>query len=117
MGRRNSRYMAAKACGRTQGKNGSDYEKKVYEVGMMSIGVTIYCHHYTPDGKHCVGSSISSDQANQCPGVMQYSLMGGKFTCECPRPLVGDVKKDHSKCTAATCPWVAEGKECPHYGK
>ena len=58
---------APNGCGRERlvKDASSDKEKEIYEVGMLTIAVTIFCHHYNEDGKHLVTNGLSSEHAKK----------------------------------------------------
>eukprot|EP00755_Sulcionema_specki_P025558 Sspe_Gene.83598::Locus_54833_Transcript_1_1_Confidence_1.000_Length_999::g.83598::m.83598 len=89
---------------------------KLYGVTKTSAKYTCYCHHFTPDGVHCVLRGHPSSAARKCRGVLYakksaaaMNFFGvGSLVLECKPRSDG-----HRRCRATMCPYMAEG-ECPH---
>eukprot|EP00457_Paulinella_chromatophora_P017850 gb/GEZN01019004.1/.p1 GENE.gb/GEZN01019004.1/~~gb/GEZN01019004.1/.p1 ORF type:complete len:109 (+),score=3.65 gb/GEZN01019004.1/:32-358(+) len=78
----------------------------LYHLNAMPQNIdSMWCHHFTAGGKHCVLNNLPSSEANKCNGVM-YGQSG----------LCGGQRESNDKCTKDKCPFLKEGKSCP-YGK
>lgn len=91
------------------------------------FGVTVYirlsvcAQHITAgiqEGNHCVLNGIPSENARHCCGVIYVKIgfSGKSLYCSYQRRAKKLSAPDagHDKCNAATCPFVAEGKDCPY---
>ena len=86
-------------------------ERETYNCGVLS-GDTMWCHHLDEaTGKHVVLHDLPTIGRKKCGGVIYFSVgfKGKAFTCGKMRPK----GKGHDRCTAARCPYMRDGKECP----
>ncbi|KAJ9459219.1 hypothetical protein DIPPA_31790 [Diplonema papillatum] len=90
---------------------------RLYGVTKTAAKFTCYCHHFTPDKRHCALDGVPPNQANQCRGVLfankgaaALSFFGvSALTLECKPRGSG-----HRKCRKKLCPFIAAGASCPH---
>eukprot|EP01061_Rhynchopus_euleeides_P027843 TRINITY_DN45261_c0_g1_i1.p1 TRINITY_DN45261_c0_g1~~TRINITY_DN45261_c0_g1_i1.p1 ORF type:complete len:110 (+),score=26.87 TRINITY_DN45261_c0_g1_i1:133-462(+) len=88
---------------------------ELYGVSGFSAKHTCFCHHFSPEGDHCVLNGIPSKGTRQCKGIMYakasssvLSVMGvGSVELQCKS------RPGNRTCLETHCPYVAEGGVCP----
>lgn len=107
------------SCGFTVIVHRSPYSRAVQDFGM--------CHHFTWDGKHCVGTGLGSEHGNRCAG--RLCIVGGIADLQICKAVgstacskFGDVdlveaacgRSVGGVCSTESCPFLAEGIPCPY---
>ena len=95
------------------------HQSNIYGVSKTGSKFTCYCHHFTPDGRHCVEQGLGPEEARVCRGVMfgdikaaAWALIGmGNIKLVCRKQ---NVPPTHTMCRATQCPFVAAGQLCPY---
>ena len=108
-----SKTVKNKICGWTRPpENALEEEKALYNATLI-YSDTMYCHHLSKDGKHCVLNNLPSTQARRCGGIMYVAFdWGVSLTCDNFRPSY-----THTRCTEERCPYMKETGTCPYMPK
>ena len=105
-----SRKRTQSVCNWTRpGENAVEKEKEIYNA-TMTYSDTMYCHHLSVDGRHCVLNNLPSSEARKCGGIMYVSFDWGiSLSCDNYRPSY-----THTRCTKERCPYMNETGKCPY---